>query len=75
MEDYDDIHEELLLSSPEWAHAWWENKQNDNATNGDLARLDKMLSQSYNELVGIQNEVKMGYTRELMHAEASQANV
>ena len=26
-------------------------------------------------LVGVQNEVKMGYTRELMHAEASQANV
>ena len=75
MEDYDDIHEELLLSSPEWAYAWWENKKNDNATNGDLARLDKMLSLSYNLLVGVQNEVKMGYTRELMHAEASQANV
>ena len=53
MEDYDDIHEDLLLGSPEWASAWWENKQNDNATNGDLARLDQMLSQSFNLLTGV----------------------
>ena len=75
MEDYDDIHEDLLLNSPEWATAWYENKQHEVTTNNDLARLDKMLNEGLNLLVGVQNEVKMGYTRQLMHSEASQANV
>ena len=28
-ENFDDIHQELLLKNPGWADAWFENKQND----------------------------------------------
>ena len=28
-ENFDDIHEDLLLKNPDWASAWFENKQND----------------------------------------------
>ena len=53
MEDYDDIHEELLLNSPEWAKAWFENKQYENATTSDISRLEKMLQDGSNGLIGI----------------------